>query len=101
MMSRMMAVFVNIKDELRELNRNSQENLEKTESAITKSGGEIVKEISKLTNIQKRAVNNFEITAIADLARKDVPNWQNLLNERKMDYWNYFRNGKIATIYAR
>ena len=101
MMSRMMAVFIYIKDELRELNGNGQENLRKTESPITKSGGEIVKEISKLTNIQNRVVNSFEITAIADLVRKDVLNWQNLLNERKMDYWNYFRNEKIATIYAR
>ena len=93
-MSRMMAGFVNIKDELREMNRNGQQNLEKIESAITKSGGEIVKKISKLTNAQNRDVNNFEIAAIADLAHKDVPNWQNLLNERKMDY---FRNEKIAT----
>ena len=83
------------------MNQNGQQNLEKIESTITKSSGEIVKEISKLTDIQNRAVNNFEMTAITDLVHKDVPNWQNLLNERKMDHWNYSRNEKSATIYVK
>ena len=100
-MSEMVDAINELKEQVKIMNENGQMNTEKTEKAITKSSSNVVKELGKIATIQTNTMSGLKNAAMGDLVRKETPNWQNLLTERKLDYWEFLRNLRIAATYSR
>ena len=100
-MSEMVDAINKLKEQVKIMNQNGQMNTEKIEKAITKSSSDDIKELGKITTIQANTMSVLQNTAMGDSVRKEIPKWQNLLNERKLDYWEFLRNQRIAATYSR
>ena len=100
-MSEMVDAINKLKEQVKIMNQNGQMNTKKIEKAITKSSSDVVKELGKIATIQTNTMSGLQNAAMGDLVRKEIPNWQNLLNERKLDYWEFLRNQRIAATYSR
>ena len=99
-MDKMIEAINDLKEETK-LNRiKSSEDKGEVQAAVAKVGENIVKELHSIGTSQNRAFQSM--MADSDLKQLEIklPEWKNLLNESKMAYFDFLKNGKDAETYS-
>ena len=100
-MSKILTILTKIKDEMDIVNKTGQENSKKIEEMLSKTADILVDELGKMSVTQAKVLTSIVKTLEGNHIKEKIPNWNILLNARKMDYWNHLRNVKIAETYVR
>ena len=99
-MDNLIEVVKEVKEQIKINRSNNTQNIAEMEAAIFKASEKITTELQRMTASQakvfKNIIGNFKIQQL-DVK---LPEWKNLLNERKMACYSFLYNTKIAEIYS-
>ena len=96
----MIEAINDLKEETK-LNRiKSSKDKGEIQAAVAKVGENIVKELHSIATSQNRAFQSMMADSDLKQLKIKLPEWKNLLNERKMAYFDFLKNSKDAETYS-
>ena len=100
-LSKILEAIVDLKEDVKIIKQKEGTNADTIIESISSTSSSLIKELATLHKTQTSMLKN--ITTVGANTEQTlegiIPNWRNILTKRKIEYWKYLRNSKLANIY--